>query len=51
MVIVDLSSQFYFRFIRISVVDLGIGRVVGLAISRIVLTKADIAIGYSQLFL
>ena len=51
MVVVDPTSRSYFYFIGMSVVGLGIGGVLGLAINEVILTVIDVAIGFSRLFL
>ena len=50
---INSISQPYFYFIRMSIIDLTInlGRVVDLAINRIVLIRIDIAIDFSGLSL
>ena len=49
VMIMDSISQSCFRFIGMSMIDLGIARAVGIAIGRAILTKIDIAIGFSKL--
>ena len=44
-------GQPHFRFVKMSGVSLGIGRVVGLNIDRAVLTGMDIVISFLELFL
>ena len=51
MVVMDPTGQPCFRFIKKSMVGLGIGRAMGLAIGRAVLTGADVAISFSRLSL
>ena len=48
---VDLTGQTYFRFTEISAIGLSIDKVVGIAISGVVLTEADVAVGFSGLSL
>ena len=50
---IDLESQSRFRFIRIFIIGLAISlsRAEGLAICGVVLTGADVAVGFSGLSL
>ena len=49
VVVVDLASQSRF-FVRVAI-SLRIGRAVSLAIDRAILTRMNIIIGFSELFL
>ena len=48
---IGLASLPHFRFIRISVMGVGLGEADGLAIGGAVLTEADVIVGFSRLFL
>ena len=48
---VDLTSKPRFRFIGMSVMGLGISRAIDLAIGGAVSMRADVAVGFSRLFL
>lgn len=51
VVVVDPTSWFYFYYIRISMVGLGISGLVSLNIGRAILTEINIAVGCFRLFL
>ena len=51
MVVVDLTGWSRFRFIGMFAVGLGIGRAMGLVIGRVISAEADVAVGFSGLFL
>ena len=53
IMVVDLAGWPFFHFIRMSVVglDIGLGKAESLAICRAVLTRADVAVGFSGLSL
>ena len=51
MIVINLINQLNFYFIRIFIEDLGISRMVDLGISKIVLIRTDIIIGFFKLSL
>ena len=49
--VVDPLGRFYFCFIEISMVDLSIGKVMGLVIRGVILMGTNLAVGFFELFL